>query len=309
MPAVLVVDDSAVDRRLVGGLLKQSPGLAVEYAGNGAEAMEVIRWAPPDLVITDLQMPEMDGLELVRTLRKEFPRTPAILITAYGSEELAVQALECGAVSYVPKSQLTERLLTTVRQVLTVTSEHAYEDLIRCLSKFDYTFDLTNDPALIPALVSLVQRFLASMSLCDPTDTLRVGLALEEALRNALFHGNLELGEEAREAAWRQGGEAFEKRRREPPYSSRRIHVEVHISLSEARFTVRDEGPGFDTVELSDHRDPSAWEHAGRGYRLMCAFMDDVFYNMKGNEVTLAKRLKPQSPSQPEPPPAPTSDV
>src|SRR5690606_19706051 len=133
-----VVDDSAVDRRLVGGLLRQSPGLEVQYAGNGAEALEIIRLAPPDLVITDLQMPEMDGLALVQAMRREFPTIPVILITAHGSEELAVKALESGAVSYVPKGQLAQRLLTTVQQVLTVTTEQAYEDLIRCLAKFDY---------------------------------------------------------------------------------------------------------------------------------------------------------------------------
>jgi CheY-like chemotaxis protein/anti-sigma regulatory factor (Ser/Thr protein kinase) len=299
MPAVLVVDDSAVDRRLVGGLLKQSPGLAVEYAGNGAEAMEVLRWAVPDLVITDLQMPEMDGLALVRAMRAQYPRTPAILITGYGSEELAVQALEAGAVSYVPKSQLSDRLLPTVQQVLTVASEHAYEDLIRCLKKFDYTFELTNDPALIPPLVDLVQRFLASVGLCDATDTIRIGLSLEEAVRNALYHGNLELGAEAREAAWQRGGEAFERRRQQPPYDARRIRVDVHISLTEARFQVCDEGPGFDTADLAAHRDPARWDHAGRGYRLMCAFMDEVSYNAQGNEVILTKRLGRRSPPLP----------
>ncbi len=302
MPAVLVVDDSAVDRRLVGGLLRQSPGLEVQYAGNGAEALEIIRLAPPDLVITDLQMPEMDGLALVQAMRREFPTIPVLLITAHGSEELAVKALESGAVSYVPKGQLAQRLLTTVQQVLTVTTEQAYEDLIRCLAKFDYTFELPNDPALIPPLVDLVQRFLASMGLCDATDAIRIGLALEEAVRNALYHGNLELGPEAREAAWRRGGEAFERRRNQPPFASRRIVVEVQIGLEQARLVIRDEGPGFDTAQLSDLRDPDAWDQAGRGYRLMCAFMDEVTYNQLGNEVTLVKNFKPRPL-----PPAPTT--
>jgi anti-sigma regulatory factor (Ser/Thr protein kinase) len=190
--------------------------------------------------------------------------------------------------------------MPTVQQVLTVASEHAYEDLIRCLVKFDYTFELTNDPAMIPPLADLVQRFLASMGLCDPTDTIRIGLALEEAVRNALYHGNLELGSEARDAAWQRGGEAFEHRRQKAPYDRRLITVDVHISLTEARFHVRDEGPGFDTAELAAHHDPARWDHAGRGYRLMCAFMDEVAYNAQGNEVTLIKRLRPRAtPSQP----------
>jgi anti-sigma regulatory factor (Ser/Thr protein kinase) len=177
---------------------------------------------------------------------------------------------------------------------LTVTTDHAYEDLVRCLAKFDYTFELTTDPALIAPLAELVQRFLASMHLCDATETLRAGLALEEAVRNALYHGSLELGEHARETSWRRGGVEFERRRSQSPFCDRRIRVDVHISLAEARFTVQDQGPGFDVAKLSDHRDPAAWEHAGRGYRLMRAFMDDVIYNATGNQVTLVKHFHPQ---------------
>ncbi len=295
MPTILVVDDSAVDRRLVGGLLKKSPGLAIEYAGNGAEALEVFKWAVPDVVVTDLQMPEMDGLALVNVIREQYAHLPVILITAHGSEELAMQALERGAASYVPKSQIADRLLPTVQQVLTVKTEQPYEDLIRCLSHFDYHFDLTSDPALIPPLVDLVQRFLGGMSLCDPTDTIRIGLALHEALENALLYGTLELGEAGRGAVLRGRNELVERRRREPPYALRKIGVKVDISLTEIRFVVSDGGPGFDVSQLPDPKDASRWETVGRGYRLMRTFMDEVVYNKKGNCVTLVKRLEARS--------------
>src|SRR5690348_2122267 len=103
MTTVLIVDDSAVDRRLAQGLLEKGGEMSFAFAANGKEAIEQLQVSPPDIVLTDLQMPEMNGLELVRAVREKYPLIPVILMTAQGSEEIAVQALSCGAASYVPK--------------------------------------------------------------------------------------------------------------------------------------------------------------------------------------------------------------
>src|SRR5437764_9766136 len=100
---VLIVDDSPVDRCLMAGLLETELSLRVRFAADGAEALALIEREPPGLILTDLQMKPMDGLELVGAVRARHPLVPVILITAYGSEEIAVQALRRGAASYVPK--------------------------------------------------------------------------------------------------------------------------------------------------------------------------------------------------------------
>ena len=79
---VLVVDDSAVDRRLVSGLLEKAGGYKILLATNGLDAMDVLRREAVDLVLTDLQMEEMDGLQLVEAARAVFPLVPMILMTA-----------------------------------------------------------------------------------------------------------------------------------------------------------------------------------------------------------------------------------
>ena len=141
MATILVVDDSAVDRRLVGGLLEKDDHWRVEYAENGSEALTRMKDAAPDLVITDLQMPEMDGLELVAAARVHCPQVPVILITAYGSEMLAVEALEQGAATYVPKTQLADKLSDTVKDVLALArADRSYARLIDCLSTADFSF-------------------------------------------------------------------------------------------------------------------------------------------------------------------------
>src|SRR6202171_2127780 len=118
MPSVLVVDDSPIDRRLAMALLEKHDDLTVDCATHGVEALARVADGLTDIVVTDLQMPGMDGLELVRTLRCRHPLMPVVLMTAHGNEEIAVQALEQGAASYVSKTRLAENLADTVQHVL-----------------------------------------------------------------------------------------------------------------------------------------------------------------------------------------------
>src|SRR6516165_12456236 len=110
MARVLIVDDSTVDRRLAGRLLEKQLGLDVSYAKDGRAALKALAKEPPDLVLTDMHMPNLNGLELVEQIRGNHPLIPVILMTAFGSEDLAVEALRKGAASYVPKRVLAEEL-------------------------------------------------------------------------------------------------------------------------------------------------------------------------------------------------------
>ncbi len=197
MTTMLVVDDSAVDRCLVGELLKSSAVCTVEYAANGLEAMARLKDVGPDLVVTDLAMPLMDGLELVKVMRAEHPQVPVILMTAYGSESLAMQALHEGAASYVPKSQLAQKLATITWEVLVrADAERSANRFYRCLAGSEFTFALDNDARLIDPLLDLVQQMAAATGLCDFTGRVQIGIALRHAILNALFHGNLDISTE-----------------------------------------------------------------------------------------------------------------
>jgi CheY-like chemotaxis protein len=297
MATILVVDDSAVDRRLVGGLLEKSAVCTVQYAANGVEALARMKEVAPDLIVTDLNMPTMDGLELVKSIRARHPDVPLVLVTAYGSEALALEALEHGAASYVPKSQLAERLPRTVDEVLAMArTDRGAKQLLTCLVRSEFQFVLDNDPAMIDPLIDLVQQIVAGMGLCDFTGRLQTGIALKEALLNAVFHGNLEISREQIQAVGdRLIGEGdaslADQRRSQPPYCGRRVYVYVTVSPAEARFVVRDEGRGFDVAAVPVPGDPNALEpERGRGLSLMRNFMDELRFNETGNEVTMVKR-------------------
>jgi len=291
MTHVLVVDDSGPDRLLVGGLLRKDSELTVDFAENGIAALEKMDRCRPDLVVTDLIMPEMDGLELVSAVRNRFPQVPTVLMTSKGSEEIAVKALQRGAASYVPKRVLADELVSTVRDLLELTQKQRNQTrLMACLAENRASFELENDRRLLSSLVGYLQELVAHLGLCEEADRMRVGVALEEALVNALYHGNLEVSSELREEDHDAYQALADRRASEPPYSQRRIHVRANLSRAKAEFVITDEGPGFDPDSLPDPTDPANLEKvSGRGVLLMRTFMDSVQYNDLGNEVSLVK--------------------
>lgn len=291
MPTILVVDDSAVDRLLPGGLLEKQLGCSVQYAASGKEALEHMARHVPDLVLTDLQMPEMNGLELVAAVKRDYPFVPVILMTALGSEEVAAQALREGAASYVPKYRLAMDLLPTVERILLGSLEdRTPSHLMHYLEAGQLAFVLANDLALIKLLVHQVQHLLRCLPLADETERLRVGIAFEEALTNAYYHGNLEVGATLGKADRQAYDQLARQRLREPPYRDRQIHVCAQVSRTEAVLVIRDQGRGFDVSQLPSAALPDAERGAGRGVILMRAIMDEVRFNDAGNEVTLIKR-------------------
>jgi len=289
-----VVDDSTIDRMVAGGLVQQGLGWQVTPAEDGARALAAMERQTPDIVLTDLHMPEMDGLELVQAMRGRFPLVPVVLMTAYGNEEIAIRALQKGAASYVPKRNLERDLVETLERVLAVSrSGRQRQHLLECVTRTETQFVLENSQVLLAALVALLQETLAGMGLVDETDRIRVGIALEEALVNAMSHGNLEVSSELRHQDDDAYTRLIQERSGQSPYRDRRIHVTARLSLDEALYVVRDEGPGFDLSSIPDPTDPTNLEKvSGRGLLLIRTFMDEVSHNQAGNEITMIKRRK-----------------
>ena len=115
--AILVVDDEEDIRQLVAAILRRA-GYQVSVAPNGEEALDRLRSAPHDLVITDLRMPGMDGLQLLRQIAIEFPAVRAIVLTGYGSIQSAVEATKLGADNYISKPIVFDEFLAAVRTTL-----------------------------------------------------------------------------------------------------------------------------------------------------------------------------------------------
>ena len=292
MTTVLVVDDSRLDRTRAGGILRKA-GHEIAFAANGREALECLAADPPDVVVTDLQMPELDGLELVEAVRLRYPHIPVILMTAHGSEETAVRALQKGAASYVPKRSLAQDLAPTVATVLELARHgRPMSRMLEWLSYTESRFVLDNDVTIIPDLIGHLESSITQLKSVDETALIQVGVALREALVNAMYHGNLEVSSQLREGDGRVYEELIAARRSELPYRVRRVHVTARQTPTEVVYVISDEGPGFDPTALPDPTDPLRLEMVhGRGLLLIRTFMDEVTHNERGNEITMVKRL------------------
>ena len=186
---------SQIDRRLAVGLLQGQIDCEIIEAADGAQALSLLTPPLPDLVLTDLLMPEVDGLELVQESRGLHPVVPVILMTAKGSEDIAAAAMNSGAASYVPKKRLANDLVPTVTRLLASSKQERYHSrLMHHLHESHFRFVLHNDLELIGSVVAHAQEVLRCLPLGVETERLRVGIALEEALKNSLYHGNLEIG-------------------------------------------------------------------------------------------------------------------
>jgi CheY-like chemotaxis protein len=291
MASVLVVEDSPVQAKYLEHLLTVC-GHRVRLAGNGVEALEALREAVPDLVLTDMQMPEMNGLELVAAARTEFPGLPVILTTGAGSESLAVQALRAGAASYIPKPNLAREAGPLLEEVLSVAdSQRKHALFLGRMIAVEHSFALENDPDLVPEVVGHVEALMRQMELFDPSDRVRLGVGVHEAVVNAMVHGNLEVSSELKGGDWKAYHALIQERARQRPYSDRRVRVTVKADRApRLELVVRDEGLGFDPQALPDPTDPANWGNAcGRGLLLIRTFFDDVTHNATGNEITMRK--------------------
>ncbi len=301
MNYLLIVDDSTVDSRRASGLLQKIFHERIKYAEHGWAALELMSEQLPLAVITDLQMPELDGLQLTERIRQQYPTVPVILMTAHGSEDIAAQALARGAVDFVPKSQMATELAPAVANVLSLSAvRHRDRQIDRYLRREMLEFEFGNDLGLIPPLVFRLRQAARNIDLVDESRGLRLAKALTEALRNAICHGNLELSAEEWSAArndCEDVPEIIAQRLQNPRFQDRHVGLTAHMSPEQGEFQIRDDGEGFETASLPNiSHDPSQLtSNQGRGLLLMQAFADELRFNDRGNEVTMIVRRSEQN--------------
>jgi two-component system chemotaxis response regulator CheY len=120
MPEVLVVDDSKVMRDMVVACLRPYPGLAFTHASSGLEAIERLSLKPYDLIILDLNMPDIGGIEVVEFVRGQdtLRNLPIVIVTTRGDEASRARALQAGANRFMTKPFTPEAILTEVKALL-----------------------------------------------------------------------------------------------------------------------------------------------------------------------------------------------
>lgn len=113
---ILIVDDEENTRIGLSKLLGRE-GFVVELAANGAEGLEVLRRKKVNLVISDVNMPDMNGLAFLREISRRFPSTSVIMITAYGGVESYLEAMNLGALEYLHKPVRLDELRSVMKKI------------------------------------------------------------------------------------------------------------------------------------------------------------------------------------------------
>jgi two-component system NtrC family response regulator len=163
---ILVVDDDESLRWVTQAQLAQS-GYDVAAAADAAGALEQVRNSPPDLVITDLKMPGMSGLDLLKAVRAEFPEIIVIMVTAFGTVETAVEAMKAGAYDYVTKPVNVDELRLIVNRGLehldlreevralrsSLDKKYGFENILGQSNKLLYVLDMAARAALATSTV------------------------------------------------------------------------------------------------------------------------------------------------------------
>jgi CheY-like chemotaxis protein len=258
---ILVVDDEEDVRETLSEMIK-GLGYQVLIAEGGKEALEKIKTEKVDLIITDLAMPKMNGLELIVRSKQNNPNIPIAVISAFGSAENTTYALTRGAFSFIAKPFKLSQIKELVRKgkQLRELSLGTYTLLEWVKSQTEMVFP--SQPNLFPSAILFALKECQWRGIEDDARLENVAICLEELLDNAFVHGN----------------------RKD---KDKRIKVKMAFDAEKFVLAVKDEGDGFNGESyLEKIREEHASMPEKRGLFIVDLLMDDLRFSKKGSEAT-----------------------
>jgi CheY-like chemotaxis protein/anti-sigma regulatory factor (Ser/Thr protein kinase) len=291
-PAVLVVDDEESLRSLLVRVLERE-GFMPFTATNGEQAIELFREHSPPVVVSDIRMPKMDGLTMLREIRKIDRAAAVILMTGQGNEEILLSALRGGAANFFKKPFNSRELVDEIRRIIGFRLETRRSALFSpYLTEETKSFVL---PPGVPIYSPVVDQIALQLPCLVPAEEiLNLKIGIEEMIVNAIEHGSLGIGFEEKSLAIRDGRltELMALRSEEARRTGRRVFISSRLSRETFTITIRDEGKGFDWRALPAVVPENLLTFNGRGIFLTKIYFDEVEFNDAGNEVTLRKHRR-----------------
>jgi len=287
---ILIVEDDFYSRKYLHDLLVLEQ-YECKAVANGEEGLAMYKQFQPEIIISDIQMPIMNGLEMLEKLRKIKSDVIVIMTTAFGSEEFAIQALRLGANNYLKKPISDHELLPILNKYKAFIDNKSGNDnltgvIIR--NEFSLVFD-TN----MKSISSVAERLVKSIETnFDNSELTNIELGLVELITNAVEHGNMQITSDEKKEALANDtiSQLYIDRMTDPTVASRKVMIDYRYDLTGCQWIISDEGMGFDWESIPNPtRDGNLLELSGRGIFISRFLFDELEYIGGGNIVRVKK--------------------
>ena len=271
---VLVVEDSRTMQTFLLNLLKKED-YEVVVAGDGESGIGLFQQGlvegnPFDIVMTDIVMPGMSGLEVLKRVKTLNYDTVVVVLTSDANVETAIEALNLGANNFLHKPPNSEEILNVMWRATKHREIFLENEELNPFTERSIHIEI---PSQLRFIKGIAHNIIADAKLMgyDERDLRdKIPVTVDEAVTNAIKHGN-----------------KFRE--------DKRVMIDVSMNTDRIKIVVVDEGEGFDVSSVPDPTDPMNFlKPSGRGILFMNIGMDEVCYNEKGNILTLIKyRVSP----------------
>ena len=289
---VLLVEDELATLCYLEQALKQE-GLDYRTATDGKIGFEVFKEFQPDFVLSDINMVEMSGIELLEKIKAIKPEAIVVMLTAYKSEQYVVEAMKLGANNYLKKPILRDTFVTFLRKYDNIVTSSNIDKTVSKYQKshflnllFPTNFEII--PSIVNLLVSETDGILSEEKQLD------IRLGLSELLLNSVEHGNLYITFYEKSDAILNDSlqDLYNLRMSIPELNKRMVDVRFTFKQNICEWVITDQGRGFDFKAIPD---PSSEEGLlrlhGRGI-FICKFQfDEMEYLGCGNQVKVIKKI------------------
>jgi len=264
---ILVVDDETAICSLVEDVLVDL-GYSVVTRSNPTEALDLFKDEDIHVVITDVKMPGMSGVEFFRKCREYAPKVPVIVMTGYATLDLTIELLKLGASSFIRKPFELKEIELAVKKAVKLNritgTRREYFERVSSVHSFEIGSDMRYvEPSILHSLDIIGLQYNLSAQ-----QELDIISAMTEAVTNAIVHGN--------------GGD-----------SSKKVGIKLVLESGEVKIFVSDCGHGFDFMgRVARFESGNIFRENGRGIIMMNYYMDKLEFLDGGSTVMMVKRLR-----------------
>lgn len=261
---VLLVDDENSILTLFGEVLERE-GYGVTLAESGEKGIEKFKADVFDVVISDLYMPGISGIDFLEEVRRLDNRIPFIIITGYGSVETTIDALKKGAFDYITKPINMDDISPILKKAVSLRRETVYSESLSQLVENRYNVCIPGRIEFVETVLNEIEKISRVVGYKGERFYMNIKNAVYEGALNAIIHGN-----------------RMDK--------NKKICIDAVITGTRLEVNIADEGIGFDPyqyLKATEYGNFSVTK--GKGIFLIRSVMDEISYNRTGNKLTIVK--------------------